>query len=104
LIQVTIDARAVQDVTVLHCEFTDVTTAPETYELSSIDNKTGKESRPRTLDLTPGVTRAVNLYGGINRSFTIKLCPQSATTCLMLGPVAAQGPMAAKAIGIRMIR
>lgn len=106
-IAVTVDVRPVQDVTLIHCEFTDLTGDPETYELSFIDNKTGKESKPRTLALVPDTTSVVDYYGGLNRSFTVKLCPQSATTCLMLGPVAgppAMTAMTAKAVGIRSVR
>lgn len=103
-IAVTVDVRTVQDVTLVHCEFTDVTADPETYVVSLIDDKTGKESKPRTLALVPGTTTVVDFYGGLNRSFTVKLCPDSDTTCLLLGPVAAPAATAADAVGIRSIR
>jgi hypothetical protein len=104
-IAVSVDVRRVQDVTDLRCAITNRTSAAESYKLSYIDGKTSRESRPRTLAVGPGETKAVDLYGGLNRSFTVRICPASVADCLQLDPVALQNTVSsAKPKGISIIR
>lgn len=104
-IVVSVDVRRVQDVTNLRCMITNRTSATETYRISYIDTKTNRESRPRTLSLEAGGTLLADLYGGLNRSFLIRICPASATECVELGPVALQSTVSsAMPMGIRINR
>jgi hypothetical protein len=103
-IQVLVDAGQVQDVTVLRYTITNRGTEGDNYKLSYVDGKTGKESRPRTVMIASGQTRVVDLYGGLNRGFLIRVCPLSAADCIELGPVGSQDLGAAKATGVRIIR
>ena len=106
-IEVVVDVRETQDVTVLTYTITNRTADTDDYTLSYIDDKTSKESKPQTLTLDGGDVGTTDFFGGLNRSFTVKVCPASATDCLLLGPVAAPAATAvaaAKAVGIRSIR
>lgn len=105
-IEVVVDVRQTQDVDVLHYTITNRTDTTDVYTLSYIDGKTNRESKPQNLTLDGGMSGAVDFYGGLNRSFTIKVCPAStAPDCLMLGPVASPTTAAAvKAVGIKSLR
>ncbi|NUR31034.1 MAG: hypothetical protein HOV83_35160 [Catenulispora sp.] len=104
-IAVSVDLRRVQDVTDLRYMITNRTSEAQNYRLSYIDGKTNRESRPRTFALDPDGTMAVDLYGGLNRSFLVRICPSAATECLQLGPVALESTVSsAKPMGIRTIR
>lgn len=104
-IAVSVDLRRVQDVTDLRYMITNRTSEAQNYRLSYVDGKTNRESRPRTFALGPDETMAVDLYGGLNRSFLVRICPSSAAECIQLGPVALESTVSsAKPMGIRTIR
>lgn len=104
-IEVVVDVRETQDVDVLHYTVTNRTSETDDYTLSYIDGKTNKESKPKSLTLDAGESGAVDFYGGLNRSFTVKVCPAAAPDCLVLGPVAGPTTAAAvKAVGISRVR
>jgi hypothetical protein len=104
-IEVVVDVRQTQDVVILHYTITNRTGTTDVYDLSYIDGKTNKESKPQSLTLDPDTSGAVDFYGGLNRSFTVKVCPGAAQDCLTLGPVAGPATSAAvKAVGIKSLR
>lgn len=90
-LNVAVTAREVQDVTAIVYDVTNLQAATENYSLSYVDDRTGRESRAKVITVDPGETGTATLYGGLNRTFTAKVCPDT-SPCVVVGPVSAESP------------
>lgn len=80
--------RPVQDLLAIRFTVANSGSAVDSFILSYIDNRTGRESRKHTLSLGPGEKHEMDLYGGLDRTFNAKVCRGSSGTCVVIGPVA----------------
>jgi hypothetical protein len=101
---VEVDVFATQDVNEIHYSITNLGATRDLYTVSYIDDKTNRESKQHTLVLDPGETGTLDLFGGLNRSFMVKICRQSSGDCVELGPIADSAGNLAHAVGLSSIR
>lgn len=80
--------RPVQDLLAIRFTVTNSSPAVASFTLSYIDNRTSRESRRHNLALGPGEKHAMDLYGGLDRTFNAKVCRGSSGNCVVIGPVA----------------
>ena len=81
--------RPVQDVVAIRFTVTNSGSAVDSFKLSYLDKRTGRESRVHTVSLGPGEKHERDLYGGLDRTFNAKVCRGSSGNCVVIGPVAA---------------
>ena len=86
-----VTAREVQDVTAIVYDVTNLQATTENYSLSYVDDRTGRQSKVKVITVDPGQTETATLYGGLNRSFTAKVCPDT-SPCVVVGPVSTDSP------------
>jgi hypothetical protein len=80
--------RPVQDLVAIRFTVTNSGSAVDTFKISYVDNKTGRESRQHNLSLGPGEKHIMDLYGGLTRTFNAKTCRGSSGKCVVIGSVA----------------
>lgn len=85
--QIDVFARPVQDLVAVRITVSSTGSADDVFTLSYTDNKTSRESRPRVLPVAAGQSQFMDLYGGLDRTFTVKVCRGSTGECILLGPV-----------------
>ncbi|MBW8804284.1 MAG: hypothetical protein JF587_10575 [Catenulisporales bacterium] len=90
-VNVAVTALDVQDVTAIVYDVTNLQATTENYTLSYVDDRTGRQSRAKVITVDPGETGTATLYGGLNRTFTAKVCPDT-SPCVVIGPVSEQTP------------
>lgn len=83
--------RPVQDLLAIRFTITNSSPAVDSFTVSYIDNRTSRQSRLHSLSLAPGERQIVELYGGLDRSFNVKVCQGSAGNCATVGPVTSPG-------------
>jgi hypothetical protein len=85
-LQVSVYARATQDVLAMLLTFVNTGGDAATVTASYTDLFTGRQSRLHTVEVPAGATQTLELYGALTHEFVIDVC-QTDGTCIELGPV-----------------
>ncbi|MCX5085310.1 hypothetical protein ACFC18_55345 [Streptomyces sp. NPDC056121] len=90
--QVCVTAREVQDVTGLQYVITNRGARPMTYTVWYVDVTGGPESGRVTETVGAGETVVGYFYGAIQHCFTLHMCHEAESECVVLGPVCGEYP------------
>ncbi|MFB7757060.1 hypothetical protein ACFC18_46955 [Streptomyces sp. NPDC056121] len=90
--RVCVTAREVQDVTGLQYVITNSGAQPMSYTVWYVDVTGGPESGKVTETVEAGKTVVGYFYGVIQHCFTLHMCHEAESECVVLGPVCGAGP------------
>ncbi|MDI3403980.1 hypothetical protein [Streptomyces cavernicola] len=91
--QVCVHAREVQDVTGLQYVITNNGSQTMTYRVWYVDVTGGPESGKVTVTVEAGETFVGYFYGTLQHYFTLHMCDETETECVVLGPVVGELPI-----------
>ncbi|WP_432180417.1 hypothetical protein [Streptomyces sp. NBC_00063] len=92
--RVCVTAREIQDVTGLQYVITNGGARPMTYTVWYVDVTGGPESGKVKETVEAGETVVGYFYGAIQHCFTLHMCDEAETQCVVLGPVCGPYPSA----------
>ncbi|NBE52411.1 hypothetical protein [Streptomyces boluensis] len=91
--QICVTAREVQDVTGLQYIITNNGSQAMTYKVWYVDVSGGPESGKVTRTVEAGEVYVGYFYGAIQHYFTVHMCDETETECVVIGPLIGELPI-----------